>query len=177
MDDKRDALADYLDRRITITGTFEKFDLQTSGVKQRKTALLQGAYAEVEGKQIDLGRVWVQHAEMPKGHGLAYGDRIKCNCRVTKYRKRLSTPNEDGLMLVTKYSLSWPNEVEVIGRAPRPAAAPAAAQPAGPSRDEPAGGRGPASDPVGLILDVKRLADQAGGLEALRRLLDVLRGP
>jgi hypothetical protein len=33
MADKRDALADYLDRRITITGTFEKFDLQIFGVE------------------------------------------------------------------------------------------------------------------------------------------------
>lgn len=176
MDDKRDALADYLDDRITVTGMLDKFDLQIVGIKQWKTALLQDVYAEVEGKQIDLGHVWVQHAETLKSHGLAYGDRIKCNCRVTKYQKRLRTPNEDGLMVVTKYNLTWPNEVEVISRAPRPAVAPVAAPPAEAPRDEPAEAPGPESNPVGLILDVKRLADRAGGWEALRQLIDVLRG-
>jgi hypothetical protein len=97
MDERRDHLADYVDQRITVTGLFDKFGLQVAGVRQWRTALLQDLYAEVEGKQIDIGHIWVQNAEAMKNLGLAYGDRLRCNCRVGAYKKRLNTPNKETL--------------------------------------------------------------------------------
>jgi hypothetical protein len=135
MDERRDHLADYVDQRITVTGLFDKFSLQVAGVRQWRTALLQDVYAEVEGKQIDIGHIWVQNAEAMKNLGLAYGDRLRCNCRVGVYKKRLNTPNKDGLMVVERYNLSWPTEIEVISRVTR-------ASPDAPTDDQ-AGAAGP----------------------------------
>jgi hypothetical protein len=170
-------LANYLDQRITITGMFDKYTFNYTGIRQWRVALLQDVYAEVEGKQIDLGHIWVQHAESLKGHDLGYGDRIKCNCRVSDYKKRLRTPNEVGLMVVTKYNLSWPTEIEVISRATRPEAV------AGPSPVQPLNSPGPGcdpqrstTDPVSLVLEVKRLAEKACGWESLHQLVEALRG-
>lgn len=169
MDDKRAALADYLDERVDITGMFDRFSLQVTGIKQWRTALLQDVYAEVEGKQIDLGHVWVQHADPLKQHDLAYGDRIKCNCRVTAYKKHLRVPNEDGLMVVEKYSLSWPTEVEVISQASRPSEPSATSTLAAsePQQEE-------LPSPISLLVELKQLAAKAGGWSNLRQLIDLL---
>jgi hypothetical protein len=110
-------LADYVDQRLFINGMFDKFSYNCVGIREWKVALLQDVYAEIEGKQLDLGHAWVQHAEPLKKIDLGPGDWVRCNCRVTPYTKRLRVPNRDGLMIEPRYSLCYPTNVEVLGRA------------------------------------------------------------
>lgn len=194
MDNKRDALADYRDERVTITGMFDKFSLQMNSTRQWRVALLQDVYAEVEGKQIDLGHVWVQHAEPLRSLDLNYGDRVKCNCRVTPYKKRLSVPNSEGMIVVENFSLSYPTQIEVVCRvlaSDQPATAvpgtvvatttvPATADPVTvvTATDVPAEqfkkGSVETNVSVSVILDLRQLAGKAGGWQVLRQLIDVL---
>lgn len=171
MDNKRDVLADYRDERLTITGMYDKSDLQMTATRQWRVALLQDVYAEVEGKQIDLGHIWVQHAEPLRSLELKYGDRIKCNCRVTAYKKKLRVPNADGVMVVEQFSLSFPTEIEVLGRGTSKVPPEATV-----AVDEPEVKAVGANSPVSLILELKQLADRAGGWNVLRQLVDVLAG-
>jgi hypothetical protein len=169
MTDKRAALADYVDELVIVTGMFDKFSLHVNAIKQWRIALLQDVYVEVDGKQIDLGHMWVQHAEPLKQHGLGYGDRIRCTCRVTTYKKRLRGRNEDGLLVLQQYSLSWPTEVEIICRASKPAEpSPAPSFQAADSTNTESGNL------VGLIPETRQVAAKAGGWKALRQLIDVL---
>jgi hypothetical protein len=169
MADKRAALADYLEERVSVTGMFEKYSLQFFENRQWRVALLQDVYVEIDGKQIDLGHMWLQHAEPLRQHDLRYGDRIRCSCRVTSYRKRLRVPNKDGLMVVQNYSLSWPTEVEILCRSMRPAdSSPAhSVQPAGSIEPE-------SAISVGHIFETRQLAAKLGGWKALRQLIDAL---
>jgi hypothetical protein len=171
MDNRRDVLADYRDQRLTITGMYDKCDLQVTATRQWRVALLQDVYAEIEGKQIDLGHIWVQHAEPLRSLDLKYGDRIRCNCRVTAYKKRLRVPNADGVMVVEQFSLSFPTEIEVLSRGTSKGPPEVSV-----TADEPEVKAVNVNSPVNLILELKQLAERAGGWNALRQLVDVLAG-
>jgi hypothetical protein len=170
MDDKRAILADHVEDRVTVTGMFDKFSLYVSGLRQWRTALLQDVFVLIEGKDIDLGHMWVQHADPLKKPDLVYGDRVRCNCRVTAYKKRLRVPNKDGLMVIESYSLAWPTDIEIINRALRPddpVVPPAAAQP---TTDRP-----PATSQMSLLRELKDFATRAGGWDDLQQMIDLLR--
>jgi hypothetical protein len=177
------ALADYVDQRIVITGIFDKFGYNSVGIREWKVALLQDVYAEGEGKQIDIGHAWVQHAEELKKLDLGPGDRVKCNCRVKPYQKRLRVPNKDGLMIETRYSLCFPTDVEVLGRAAIPCRAnPVVLPPLPEVAPEPALLPAPqpvpprSRNPASLVLTIKGLAAEAGGWDNLLELVTALRG-
>jgi hypothetical protein len=191
-DFRRELLADYVDKRITIAGMYDKLDSFDTGVRRWKTALLQDVFAEVEGKEIDLGHLWVQHAEPLRDANLKYGDRVKMNCRVGKYQKRLRTPDgKTGLMMVTAYNVSWPTEVEILCRVNKEEQVPSKSftpvltengtlektdikfVPPKPSSDDVVSELPTA---VSLILEVKKLAERAGGWDALQQIIDALRG-
>lgn len=156
MNDRRQSLTPYLDQRIEITGMFEKYNFIVHNMRQFRTALLQDVYAHVDGMNLDIGHIWLQHADPLKPFNLTFGDRIRCDCRVTEYTKRLQVPNKDGALTVTSVSLSWPNNVEVIGRLQR-------------NVDDHEPGA------VTLIGEVRGLADKVGGWGQLSKLIDVLR--
>lgn len=172
MNHKHELLADYLDERITITGMFEKYSLFLKGHVQYPLAFLQDVYAEVEGKQLDLGHVWVQHAGPLKGFNLRHGDRIKCECRVSKYTKRLKSRNEEGRLEVVLFNLAWPTNIEIVARAKASEPVPplSVAAPSNPVGSSQAGATTP-----GFVLDLKRLAEQAGGWDALMDWIGALR--
>lgn len=184
MNEKHDLLSDYQDKRIQITGVFDRFSFVSKDYREIKTALLQDVYAHIDGKDVDIGHVWLQNADPLKPLGLTFGDRIRCNCRVKTYKKRLPVPNRDGLMVENKISLCWPTEVEVVSRLqpvadesdhqppPQPAVQQRPVQPLSqpPTHD----GDGPTT-PAKLIFEVRRLARLAGGLDPLRELVDALR--
>jgi hypothetical protein len=187
MSDKREALADYLDKRIEITGVFDKFSYQTSGVRQWRSALLQDVYALVDGKELDIGHVWLQNAEPLKNFNFTLGDRIRCNCRVTKYKKHLRVPNKEGLMVVNSFNLSWPTEIEVISRVSKsgddpgfladgviPATNPIPAS-HGVGTDSQTLEQAGSINPVAMVLEVQRLAQRVGGWDALHQLVEALR--
>jgi hypothetical protein len=131
----------------------------------------------LDGKEYDLGHMWVQHAETLEALSLAFGTRLKMTCRVTQYFKR----HEGGT--VAAYGLRLPSDVEILYAPPTPVRPPeppppvvveppAKAEPAPPAVEkvqaaEPA-------EPLKLLRDVKELARRAGGFAALRELIDVL---
>jgi hypothetical protein len=116
MNQNRQRLFGYLDQRIDITGMFERFATVVVGFRFCRTALLQDVYARVDGRDTDIGHVWLQNADPLNTLGLTFGDRIRCNVRLTEYKKRLQVPNAAGAMVERKVSFAWPTEVEVISR-------------------------------------------------------------
>ncbi len=67
MDDstRRAVLEQFMGECITIEGAFDKMSHTLSNRSREVpvwTALLQDVYIHSEGKEIDLGHVWIQHA-------------------------------------------------------------------------------------------------------------------
>ena len=122
MDDntRRDMLAQFVDERVTIEGAFDRMS-QAYSKQSRElpiwTALLQDVFLHSEGKEIDLGHAWIQHAGDIKATSPNHGERIRCCCRVTSYRKTLDIPNPDGFRMEIKYGLSFPKDIVILGRA------------------------------------------------------------
>jgi len=116
MIDRYQLLNKYQDQSIKITGIFQHYSIVAKQFRDINTALLQDVYAHIDGKDLDVGHVWLQNVDRMKTLGLSLGDRIQCSCRVTTYKKRLMTPNKDGLMIENGISLGWPSEVVVINR-------------------------------------------------------------
>jgi hypothetical protein len=170
-ENRREVLEDYLDRRVAVNGVFDKFSNVYKSIRTIRTALLQDSEFEAEGKNFDIGHVYVQNAEVFRSHDLLQGDRVRCVCRVVTYKKYLRVPNDDGLMVVQKFTLAWPSDVEILYRVPRepqPALTPALVEKK--VETAPASQIGGAADPVGLLLEVKELAKEAGGWEPLLAL-------
>ena len=184
MIDRHQLLAEYQDERITITGVFERFSFITKQYRDIKTALLQDVYAHIDGKDLDLGHVWLQHADPLKEFDLTFGDRIQCNCRVMAYKKRLMTPNKQGLMFENRLSLCWPTEAKVISRLQLPEVQPilipnvvtAQITSPKPMPMEPTAKDAMESfNPAKMIMEVRRLAKLAGGIDSLQQLVEALR--
>lgn len=169
------------DERIKITGVFDKFSFIMQQFREIRTALLQDVYAHVDGKDLDIGHVWLQNADQLKALNLAFGDRIRCNCRVKTYKKRLMVPNKQGLMVENKLSLAWPMEVEVISRLQSPQTEAnehpkvlvAPSKPSVPPL--PPTEVADSISPAKMIVEVRRLAKMAGGMESLQQLIEALR--
>jgi hypothetical protein len=168
-DNRREILAEYLDQRVILTGVFERLATNKNPHKPFKVALLQDVEVELSKAKHDLGHIWVQHAETLSE--FQHGDRIRCSCRVGKYQRTLTVPDGEGFTIKTDYSLAYPNDAKLLSRAvalrvaqdpngtPPPAAPP-------PVEEEPPR----AADPLQLILEVKELAQQVGGLERILEL-------
>jgi hypothetical protein len=166
---RSEILSQFVDQRIEICGAFDRLTQIFRSERNIYTALLQDVYAYVDDKEFDVGHVWIQHAEHLKPLKLHPGDRIRCECRVKEYKKYLDFANEQGFRSEIKYSLIYPRDIEVhrVGEAE-----PAPPPPLAPRCPEP-----PeiAFGPVELVMEVRRVAKLAGGIEPLRQLLDVLR--
>jgi hypothetical protein len=178
-DKRREVLADYLDKRVLITGVFEKITVNKNPNKPFKVALLQDVEVELSKGKHDLGHMWVQHAETFAS--LNYGDRVQCSCRVGQYRRSLAVSGENGGAEKIDYSLTWPSDIKVLNHRPvafsavheEAAGPPAAAAP--PPREGPV----KTTDPVQLILHIKELGDKVGGVDRmfeLKALMDKLGG-
>jgi hypothetical protein len=183
MIEKHELLSEYQDKRIQITGVFDRYSFVLKDYREIKTALLQDVYAHIDGKDVDLGHVWLQNADPLKPLGLNFGDRIQCKCRVRTYKKRLPVPNRDGLMVENKISLCWPTEVEVVSRlqpvtekaSQQTPVSPAYQGPVQPTSTQPASDSDGPTTPAKLIFEVRRLARLAGGLDTLQELVEALR--
>jgi hypothetical protein len=185
-DKRREVLAEYLDKRVLLTGVFERLTVNKNPSKPFKVALLQDVEVELSKGKHDLGHLWVQHAETFVD--VHYGDRIQCSCRVGQYRKSLAVSGENGSVETVDYSLSWPSDIKILNHRPvaystahdegnnaRPAAtAPSPPPPAPPPAEDPV-----KADPVQLILQIKELATKVGGLDhitELKALMDKVGG-
>jgi hypothetical protein len=180
-DTRREVLATYLDQRVVISGVFERLTVNKNPHKPFKVALLQDVEVELSKAKYDLGHVWIQHAENLEG--FKNGDRIRCSCRVGKYHRAVPNADGNGVTNRTDYSLSYPNEVRLLGKpvalrtAPEPngtssgpAPAPAAPPPAPAPEEESV----KTADPVQLILTVKELAQKVGGWERIVELKEFI---
>jgi hypothetical protein len=177
-DKRREVLADYLDKRVVITGVFEKITVNKNPNKPFKVALLQDVEVELSKGKFDLGHLWVQHAETFAG--LTYGDRVQCSCRVGQYRRSLAAAGENGAAEKIDYSLSWPSDLKVLNHRPvaysavqeaAASAPPATATPAAPPPPE---DPVKTTDPVQFILQVKELALKVGGVDRIIELKAVV---
>ncbi len=173
-DKRREVLADYLDKRVIITGVFEKITVNKNPNKPFKVALLQDVEVELSKGKHDLGHMWIQHAETFAS--LNYGDRVQCSCRVGQYRRSVATVGENGAAEKIDYSLTWPNDIKVLNHRPVAYSAVHEEAPAGnPSPAAPAPAPPPeaptkAADPIQIILQIKELADKVGGMERILKL-------
>jgi hypothetical protein len=183
LENRRGVLADYLDKRVVITGVFEKITVNKNPSKPFKVALMQDVEVELSKGKFDLGHVWVQHAETFAG--LNYGDRVQCSCRVGQYRRSLATAGENGAVEKIDYSLTWPSDIKVLNHRPiaysavheEAPSAPAVGHTPPPSPRQEAAVQ--TTDPVQLILQIKELAGKVGGVERiveLKALMDKMGG-
>ena len=178
LDKRREVLADYLDKRVVITGVFEKITINKNPSKPFKVALLQDVEVELSKGKHDLGHMWIQHAETFAS--LNYGDRVQCSCRVGQYRRSVATAGENGAAEKIDYSLTWPNDIKVLNHRPvaysaiqeAPAGSPVAppAHPVPPPPEDPV----KTTDPVQVILQIKELAVKVSGVERIMELKAVM---
>lgn len=161
-----ESLKEYLDKRVTVSGAFDKLVMRPS--KSGHVALLQDVEAMAEdGQTIDIGHAWVQDAGTLVGCDLEKNDRVTCSCRVHSYEK-------DGQ---TKFGFRSPTEVQIQ---PRPVAQPKSARLADsrntgrlPSVPVPASGRQSCSL-AATSRDVTALAKRVGGFGPLKELVEEL---
>jgi hypothetical protein len=179
-DTRREVLAAYLDQRVVITGVFERLTLNKNPHKPFKVALLQDVEVELSKAKYDLGHVWIQHAENLEG--FKNGDRIRCSCRVGKYHRTVPNADGNGVSTRTDYSLSYPNEVRLLGKpvalrtGPEQNGASSVPAPPPPPAAAPVPEEEPVktTDPVQLILTVKELAQKVGGWERIVELKEFI---
>jgi hypothetical protein len=178
VDKRREVLAEYLDKRVLITGVFEKITVNKNPNKPFKVALLQDVEVELSKGKHDLGHMWIQHAETFAS--LNYGDRVQCSCRVGQYRRSVATAGENGAAEKIDYSLTWPNDIKVLNHrpvaysavqeAPLSSVAPPPAHPVPPPPEDPV----KTTDPVQFILQIKELALKVSGVERIMELKAVM---
>src|SRR5947208_46199 len=86
-DKRQDMLGQFVDKRVLVTGYFDKHSpvYRTSG--NIHTSLIQDCYLEVEKQQHDLGHCWVQFTDELKRFDLVSGTKIKFSARVKQYKK------------------------------------------------------------------------------------------
>lgn len=182
-DDQRLGLAPYVDRRVEVEGVFER--LTTTRFGNVTVALVQDAVVKVGNTEIDLGHLWVQHAE--SFVNTKQFERVAFLARVGG-RKRL---NGNGDTEVA-YNLAYPTaitpksppalripSVPVLEPMRRELPPIPQVEEVDPKPTQPATLPDPelacrSADPVQLLLDLRTLAERAGGwknLEALVRLL------
>jgi hypothetical protein len=177
MTETREELAPYLDRRIGLTGVYDKAtDFPIKGVRTR-TVLLQDCEAQVSGQVIDVGHLWVQYAENFDAIDLRHGQRVRLEARVISYRKSRMGVGEDCSYYNTCYGLAYPTAIQVVGL-PRPMPAKRVVNLAEPPPAPEAPGVAPASTGLKgteLAVRLKGLVHEAGGAERVAKALDWLR--
>lgn len=181
MNDQRTALASYVDKRVSVEGVFERIAEVHEGKK--RVALVQDTVVSVDGEEIDLGHVWVQHAD--NFLTIEQFERVTFLARVGE-RKRLNGNGDTEKV----YNLMFPTEIRSksgpVLRIPRPPTKPPASEliqdvgqitesqkpkslPPVPSN------QASCDDPVRLLLDVSALAVRVGGWAKLEALITALK--
>jgi hypothetical protein len=170
-DNPRKVLADWKDRRVTITGVLENLVEN----KNSRTPFLVGVFQDVELElptraRHYLGHLYLQHAETLKGCPL--GRRVRCQCAVKPYLKR---PKGGSGKAHEDWCLTYPGDIQVLpgpvflATAQEPPPAPPAPKPPPPAPP-------PACDPYDAILRVREGVEKAGGVAAVAALLDAVAG-
>lgn len=181
MNDQRTCLAAYVDKRVSVEGVFERLAEARGG--RFKVALVQDAVVSVTDVEIDLGHVWVQHAD--NFVTIEQFERVTFLARVGE-RKRLDgngdTEKVYNLMFPTQIRskvcpalripgfptrLAEPELLQVAVQSEPPEPKSASSMP-----DQKDGFGG---DPVQLLLDVSALAVRAGGWAKLETLINALK--
>ncbi len=165
-----ECLAEWNDKRIEITGAFDKLATVTRSGGTVTTALLQDVVALVGNADMDIGHVWLQYADSLTPLKLQAGERLRCSVRVREYRKHLDIPNKEGLYSEIKYSLAYPTEVEVLTRND-------ALDDDDLAEPDLQVGHSPTMHqlgPVEMINEVRRLSQAVGGMAALKQLVEAL---
>jgi hypothetical protein len=181
MNDQRSSLASCVDKRVSVEGVFERL-AEARGGKFR-VALVQDAVVSVTEEQIDLGHVWVQHAD--NFVTIEQFERVTFLARVGE-RKRANTNGDTEKV----YNLMFPTQIRSknppalrIPRIPTKASElellqeSVQVEPPEPKPGllvpEPKDGFG--GDPVQILLDVSALAVRVGGWARLEALINALK--
>lgn len=178
MNDQRTSLAPLVDKRVSVEGVFERLAEARGG--KFKVALVQDAVVSVPDEEIDLGHVWVQHAD--NFVTIEQFERVTFLARVGE-RKRANSNGDTEKV----YNLICPTQIRPkslpalrIPRIPTTATKPQEIPQGEPPVPTPAllvpdqkGAFG--GDPVQLLLDVSALAGRVGGWAKLEALIHALK--
>lgn len=171
------SLAPYVDKRVSAKGVFERLT-ETRGSKV-KVALLQDTVVIVNGEEIDLGHLWVQHAD--NFVNMKSFERVTFLARVG-VRKRIN--GYGGTELI--YNLMYPTNIKPKGVPPALRLPQSVPEPFAQSEPLPQPFPEPDSEPVAereqyggcdtvqLLMDVSALAGRAGGWKKLEALVTLL---
>jgi hypothetical protein len=181
---QRAEILDYLvDKRVSISGRFDRFSTIFGAMRDKKTALMQDCYAHVEGKDIDLGHIWLQNVEPLLDFDLDRGDRLIMTTRVTEYKKSFLDPDGGGYKTEIQPSFCWPEDIEIQKQVRRPTedVRPLDAQHQNRlhqavEEKQPSQQQTEQVSAFKLIGEVKRLARMAGGMDELALLIEALKG-
>lgn len=152
VDQERKLLLPYLDRRVTVTGLFYKFDAWTDRDNAREYATMALNDVEVDGKLV-CGHIWLHHADEFLGSKIQRGERVRFTALVRLYERKLKDGERSsiGKKTVCSFTLHRPDNIELVDRrlALRPAEArPLAAPPTPPAPAAPSTPALPAMPPA-----------------------------
>ena len=158
-------MRDVRDKRVTLTGVFEKMHRHPH--ERYKVALLQDCEIKTpDGQTIDVGHTWIQQADTFEGFDIQRYERLSCLVRVREYTDEAGNIKY-GFMCPTDIRLHRPQALRIpMARVDvKPVLVPAVqAQPeptAQPDRRE------PALSIVEAVRKVKMLGQEMGGLDRL----------
>lgn len=174
---QRAALAPFLERVVQAAGYFEKVNWINRGSGRICTALVQDVKVTIDGYNIDLGHVWVQHADEIDALGARHGEKIICDARIGRYKKL----NDVTKVPETDYNLSYPRNVKFAAKAFLPVPAPPAVSKPLVQVVKPqvvvaeARTAAPAVDMFATLSELKRIREAVGGWDKLHELVVLLK--
>lgn len=168
-EDGQTILSQFIDQRVVIQGVIDKKTDRFLNQREVRIVLLQDVFLLYEGKDIDLGHAWVQEANELDRY--PNGQRIQCSCRVKQYKKYTDGLNTGGSKYIWRYSLAYPTNIVACGGIDE---MPQDDEGDFPSENELESESTTTNGALALIKEVKQLAKQAGGLDQLKALIDIL---
>jgi hypothetical protein len=168
-DNPRGILAEWLGRRVTITGMLKNMTTNKNPNRPFDVAVFDDVELELPTRaRYNLGHLYVQNAEALRGR--PYGRRVRCSCKVRSYVKRLESGES-----WTDYGLKFPADIQIL---PEPVFLPTAHEappppPPAPPPPAPAPAPPPA-DPFAAVLRLRDGVQQHGGAAAVLGLLDAV---
>ncbi len=173
-------LAKLYGKRLRFTGVFERYGNRFDYYNRSRQTLLLGDICEEGSSEVLSPHVWIQDASLFAD--LEKGDKVSFEATVDRYNKPLKEegPNK----YVVAYNLNRPSDVSIVSVPalrvrPEPPAQPKPAQPkyAEPPTEakmQVAAKPETTSDPSQLIALVQRTADECGGWDKLKMLVNLL---
>jgi hypothetical protein len=178
LDNPRQVLAGWVDRRVKVEGYLEKLSPNINPSKPFLVGLVQDTEIELPTRaRHHLGHIFVQHAETMKGCPI--GSRVSCNCCVRAYTKSLRDGSGGR---VTDYGLTYPRDVKVVSNPvflETVTQEPVNGTPTTPTRPPPTPAPSKAKpqetpDPFAAVMRVRDAVQRLGGVAQVLALLDAV---